>query len=101
MSPICSKRFFAGRKARSATLRTIRRVLRDGSCGCQGQAQLWAPGRDLHAPPTHQHSEQAEARLRVPVLAPRLADVVVRNALPLVARGIRDQRLDSSPLLLL
>src|SRR4051794_3638524 len=101
MSPICSKRFFAGRKARSATLRTITRVLRDLSLGCQGQAQLWAPGRDLHAPPAHQHSEQAEARLGVPVLAARLADVVVRHPLPLVTRRVGDQRLDSNPLLLL
>src|SRR5215212_6937031 len=103
MSPICSKRFFAGRKARSATLRTIRNVLRRSSCecGCQRGTQLWAPGRDLHAPPAHQHPEQTEPRLGVPVLAARLADVVVRDPLPLVPGGIGDQRLDPSTLLLL
>src|SRR4051812_46241768 len=87
MSPTCSNRFLAGRKARSAALRITR------PSPLRMSAQLWASRRDLYAPPAHQHADEAEARSRVVVLAPQLAEVVVRDAPPFVGGGVRDDRL--------
>src|SRR5438093_12947954 len=95
MSPTCSKRFLAGRKARSAA------VLITGASPPRVSAQLWASGRDLDAPPAHQHPDEAESRRSVVVLAARLADVPVRQALPLVRGGIGRERLEMNAVLLL
>src|SRR3954453_23100139 len=82
MSPTCSNRLLAGRKARSAAVRITR------ASAARMSAQLWASGGDLHAPPAHQHADAAEARGRVVVLAAGLADVPVREPLPFVRAGV-------------
>src|SRR5262245_60836669 len=88
MSPTCSNRFLAGRKARSAAVRIIRPSSRRMS------AQLWASGRNLHPPPTHQHADEPQARGRVIVLAAGFADVAVRQALPFVGGGVGGDRFE-------
>src|SRR5437763_5399721 len=95
MSPTCSNRFLAGRKARSAAVRI--------TCPSWSRvsAELWASGRDLHAPPAHQHPDEAEPRRRVVVLAPRLSDVVVGEPLPFVTCRVRGDRFEPRSILLL
>src|SRR6476619_3795129 len=95
MSPTCSNRFLAGRNARSAAVRI--------TCPSWSlvSAELWASGRDLHAPPAHEHAHEAAARSRVVVLAARLADVLVREPLPFVPGGVRGDCLEPDTVLLL
>jgi hypothetical protein len=45
-------------------------------------------------PPAGEHADQAEARAHVPALAPRLAEIVVGHAQPLVVAGIEQHPLD-------
>src|SRR5512145_2806333 len=92
MSPTCSKRFLAGRKALSAAVLTIRSP--------PSRAQLWAARRHLDPPPAHQHPDQAESRRRVIVLATVLPDVLVRDPPPLVLGGLGHHRLEAGAVLL-
>src|SRR5205085_2346836 len=64
-------------------------------------AELWASGRHLHAPPAHQHPDEAEPRRRVVVLAARLSDVVVGEPLPFVTCRVRGDRFQPRSVLLL
>src|SRR4051794_548466 len=94
MSPTCSNRFLAGRNARSAAVLIMRLSPRMS-------AQLWAPARDLYAPPAHQHPDQAEPGRCVIVLAAGLSDVLVGEALPFVPGGVGGDRLEPGAVLLL
>src|SRR5204863_4676117 len=61
----------------------------------------WTSRRDVHAPPAHEHPEQAEARPDVPVVAARLADVLVRNPRERVALGLQQDLFPEPPVALL
>ena len=85
MSPTCSNRFLAGRKARSAAVRTISACFPESACRhSYGQPEeIFTRHQPISMP-----TRPSRGR-RVLVLAAGLADVVVRDALPLVARPDR------------
>src|SRR6185312_11340069 len=45
--------------------------------------ESWTARGDLDPPPAHQHADEAKFRPRMPELATRLADVLVRDSHPL------------------
>src|SRR5437764_8645812 len=61
----------------------------------------WTSRRDVHAPPAHEHPEQSKARPHVPVVAARLAHVLVADPNERMALRLQQELLPEPPVALL